>query len=101
MKDKSEKLLACLKTGKRNAQLVPDIAKALGVDVREVSNIASDLRNHDYNVIGDSAGMYIAETDEEILHFVRCQHSRGVSNFKSISKMRKYLKGKGILPRGL
>ena len=100
MNGKSEKLLAFLGKGKKKAQSVPEIADSLGLTAREVSALANDLRTHNYNVVSDEKGLYLAETDEEIKAFVIRQHNRAVSSLKGITHMRNYLKSKGLLPKG-
>ena len=84
------------KRGAENAIPARRLADMWCMDARAVRQVIHDMRLSGMFIVANQAGYYFAETDDELLEFVRKMDAHARDEMRAIHRMRVALKMKGI-----
>ena len=86
---KGTRLLGMIGTGSENAKTIKQISEALDISPRETARIIADLRKRGVLICGDSTGIYLPKTTQEIRRYYQTARKRAVSALVALKETRK------------
>ena len=85
-------IVSLIPVGAKNAISMKNLSEKSGVSDRQVRRLIKNARFDGIEIIGDSNGYYLPETQEERRRFYNTFHKRGVCSLGSVSRSYAILK---------